>query len=158
MAVAAVLSAPLVLPMAGDLVGAHWMLPAYWQWLLATPVLMWLGARFFVAGWKVLRAGAGDMGLLVATGTSAAYGLSLVMWWRDPQGMPHLYFESAAVVITLVLFGKWLEARAKRRTLVALDGLRALRPDTARLWRDGLEQDRAAGPGAARRQGGGAPW
>jgi Cu+-exporting ATPase len=138
-AVAAALSAPLVLPMAGDLVGAHWMLPAFWQWLLATPVLVWLGARFFVAGWKALRAGAGNMDLLVATGTSAAYGLSLVMWWRDPQGMPHLYFESAAVVITLVLFGKWLEARAKRRTLVALDGLRALRPDIARLRRDGAE-------------------
>ncbi len=57
----------------------------------------------------------------------------------DAQGMPHLYFESAAVVITLVLFGKWLEARAKRRTLVALDGLRALRPDVARLRRDGQE-------------------
>ncbi|MBC7726500.1 MAG: heavy metal translocating P-type ATPase, partial [Microbacteriaceae bacterium] len=138
-ALAALLSAPLVLPMAGDLVGAHWMLPAFWQWLLATPVLMWLGSRFFVAGWKALRAGAGNMDLLVATGTSAAYGLSLLMWWRDPQGMPHLYFESAAVVITLVLFGKWLEARAKRRTLVALDGLRALRPDTARLRRDGTE-------------------
>ena len=138
-AVAALLSAPLVLPMAGDLVGAHWMLPAFWQWLLATPVLAWLGARFFVAGWKALRAGAGNMDLLVATGTSAAYGLSLAMWARDPDGMPHLYFESAAVVITLVLFGKWLEARAKRRTLVALDGLRALRPDTARLRRDGAE-------------------
>ncbi len=138
-AVAAALSAPLVLPMAGDLVGAHWMLPAFWQWLLATPVLLWLGARFFVAGWKALRAGAGNMDLLVATGTSAAYGLSLVMWWRDPDGMPHLYFESAAVVITLVLFGKWLEASAKRRTLVALDGLRALRPDTARLRVDGSE-------------------
>jgi P-type Cu+ transporter len=138
-AVASLLSAPLVLPMLGDLAGAHWMLPAFWQWLLATPVLVWLGARFFVAGWKALRAGAGNMDLLVATGTSAAYGLSLVMWWRDPDGMPHLYFESAAVVITLVLFGKWLEARAKRRTLVALDGLRALRPDTARLRRDGAE-------------------
>ena len=139
-ALAALLSAPLVLPMAGDLAGAQGMLPAFWQWLLATPVLMWLGARFFVAGWKALRAGAGNMDLLVATGTGAAYGLSLVLWWRDPQGMPQLYFESAAVVITLVLFGKWLEARAKRRTLVALDGLRALRPDTARLRRDGVEQ------------------
>jgi Cu+-exporting ATPase len=138
-AVAAALSAPLVLPMVGDLIGRHWMLPALWQWLLATPVLFFFGARFFKAGWKALRNRAGNMDLLVATGTGAAYGLSLVMWWRDPQGMPHLYFESAAVVITLVLFGKWLEARAKRRTLVALDGLRALRPDTARLRRNGVE-------------------
>ena len=138
-ALAAALSAPLMLPMAGDLIGRHWMLPALWQCLLATPVLVWLGARFFIAGWKALRAGAGNMDLLVATGTAAAYGLSLAMWARKPGGMPHLYFESAAVVITLVLFGKWLEARAKRRTLVALDGLRALRPDTARLRRDGHE-------------------
>ena len=139
MAAAAALSAPLVLPMAGDLIGAHWMLPAFWQWLLATPVLFFFGARFFKAGWAALRSGAGNMDLLVATGTSAAYGLSLALWAQDPQGMPHLYFESAAVVITLVLFGKWLEARAKRRTLVALDGLRALRPDVARLRCDGAE-------------------
>ena len=138
-ALAAALSAPLVLPMAGDLVGRHWMLPPLWQWLLATPVLCWLGARFFVAGWKALRAGAGNMDLLVATGTASAYGLSLALWALDDSGMPHLYFESAAVVITLVLFGKWLEARAKRRTLDALDSLRALRPDTATLRRDGAE-------------------
>jgi Cu+-exporting ATPase len=138
-AVAAALSAPLVLPMAGDLIGAHWMLPALWQCLLTTPVLFFFGARFFKAGWAALRNGAGNMDLLVATGTSAAYGLSLVLWAQDPQGMPHLYFESAAVVITLVLFGKWLEARAKRRTLVALDGLRALRPDVARLRRGDQE-------------------
>ena len=138
-AAAAALSAPLVLPMVGDLLGRHWMLPALWQWLLATPVLFYFGARFFIAGWKALRNGAGNMDLLVALGTGAAYGLSLAMWWRDDSGMPELYFESAAVVITLVLLGKWLEARAKRRTLVALDGLRALRPDSARLRRDGQE-------------------
>ncbi|MDP1691011.1 MAG: copper-translocating P-type ATPase, partial [Burkholderiaceae bacterium] len=139
-ALAALLSAPLALPMAGDLVGAHWMLPAWWQFLLATPVQFWLGARFYRAGWMALRAGSGNMDLLVALGTSAAYGLSLYLWWRDPQGMPHLYFESAAVVITLVLFGKWLEARAKRHTLDALQALRALRPDTATVRRNGLEQ------------------
>ena len=139
-ALAALLSAPLALPMLGDLLGAHWMLPAWWQFLLATPVQFWLGARFYRAGWKALRAGSGNMDLLVALGTSAAYGLSLFLWWRDPQGMPHLYFESAAVVITLVLFGKWLEARAKRRTLDALQALRALRPDTATVRRGGVEQ------------------
>ena len=138
-AVAAALSAPLALPMLGDLFGAHWMLPAWWQFALATPVQFWLGARFYRAGWMALRAGSGNMDLLVALGTSAAYGLSLVLWWRDPQGMPHLYFESAAVVITLVLFGKWLESRAKRRTLDALQALRALRPDRATVLRDGVE-------------------
>ena len=138
-ALAALLSLPLALPMAGDLVGAHWMLPAMWQFLLATPVQFWLGARFYRAGWKALVAGSGNMDLLVALGTSAAYGLSLFLWWREPQGMPHLYFESAAVVITLVLLGKWLEARAKRRTLDALTALRALRPDTATVRRNGVE-------------------
>ncbi len=131
------LSAPLVLPMLGDLFGRHWMLPAAWQFVLASPVQFWLGARFYRAGWKALRAGSGNMDLLVALGTSAAFGLSLVLWAR---GEAHLYFESAAVVITLVLFGKWLEARAKRRTLAALDALRALWPQSARLLRDGLER------------------
>ena len=141
-ALAALLSAPLALPMLGDLWGAHWMLPAWLQFALATPVQFWLGARFYRAGWKALVAGSGNMDLLVALGTSAAYGLSLVLWWRPTQGlqgMPHLYFESAAVVITLVLLGKWLEARAKRRTLAALEALRALRPDTATVRRGGVE-------------------
>ncbi len=138
-AVAALLSAPLVLPMVGDVFGRHWMLAPWLQWLLATPVQFWIGARFYRAGWHALRAGSGNMDLLVAMGTSAAYGLSLVMWAGDPGGMPHLYFESAAVVITLVRLGKWLESRAKRQTLAALDALRALRPDTARVRRDGGE-------------------
>jgi len=138
-ALAAVLSTPLVLPMLADLFGRHWLLPAAWQLALATPVQFWLGARFYRAGWKALRAGSANMDLLVALGTSAAFGLSLVLWWRDPQGMPHLYFESAAVVITLVLLGKWLESRAKQRTLAALDALRALAPEFATLRRDGVE-------------------
>jgi Cu+-exporting ATPase len=127
-ALAAALSLPLVLPMAGDLLGRHWMLPAWVQALLAAPVVFWLGGRFFRAGWKALRAGAGNMDLLVAIGTGAAYGLSLWQWQR---GSHALYFESAAVVITLVLLGKWLEARAKRSTLTALKSLRALRPENA---------------------------
>jgi P-type Cu+ transporter len=135
-ALAFALSAPLVLPMLGDLFGRHWMLPAAWQFALTTPVQFWLGARFYRAGWRALRAGSGNMDLLVALGTSAAYGLSLVLWAR---GEAHLYFESAAVVITLVMFGKWMEARAKKRTLAALDALRALWPQTARLLRDGQE-------------------
>ena len=138
-ALAALLSAPLALPMVGEAFGAHWMLPAWLQFALATPVQFWLGARFYRAGWKALRAGSGNMDLLVALGTSAAYALSLYLWSQDPDGMPHLYFESAAIVITLVLFGKWLEARAKRRTLDALEALRALRPDRATVRRDGVE-------------------
>ena len=138
-AIAALLSAPLVLPMLAELFGRHWMLPALWQFVLATPVQFWLGARFYRAGWHALRAGAGNMDLLVAVGTSAAYGLSVAQWWRSPDAMPHLYFESAAVVITLVLLGKWLEARAKRQTTEAIRALNALRPATARVRRNGAE-------------------
>lgn len=138
-AVAAALSAPLVLPMLGDLFGQHWMLPGWLQLLLATPVQFWLGWRFYVAGWKSLRAGSGSMDVLVALGTSAAYGLSVWQLFNDHSAMPALYFESAAVVITLVRFGKWLEARAKRQTTEALRALQALRPDTARVRRAGRE-------------------
>ncbi|GAB3629344.1 copper-transporting ATPase [Pandoraea terrae] len=136
-AVAALLSLPLFLPMLLEPFGVHLMSPPWLQWLLATPVQFWLGARFYRAGYKALRAGTGNMDLLVALGTSAAYGLSLYEWWRAPAGaVPHLYFEAAAVVVTLVLLGKWLEARAKRRTVEAIRSLAALRPDTARVLRD----------------------
>ncbi|WP_087686700.1 heavy metal translocating P-type ATPase [Pandoraea sp. PE-S2R-1] len=136
-AVAALLSLPLLLPMLLEPFGVHLMPPSWVQFLLATPVQFWLGARFYRAGYKAVRAGSGNMDLLVALGTSAAYGLSLYEWWRAPEGsMPHLYFEAAAVVITLVLLGKWLEARAKRRTVEAIRALAALRPETARVLRD----------------------
>ncbi|MDD0839552.1 heavy metal translocating P-type ATPase [Curvibacter sp. HBC61] len=128
------LSLPLVVPMLADLVGQHWMLPALWQWLLATPVQFVLGARFYQAGWHALKAGTGNMDLLVALGTSAGYGLSLWLWWSTPAGqMPHLYFEASAVVVTLVLLGKWLEARAKRQTTSAIRALHGLRPEVAHL-------------------------
>ncbi len=136
------LAAPLVLPMFGELFGQHWMLPAWIQFLLATPVQFVLGARFYVAGWKAVRAGAGNMDLLVAIGTSAGYGLSLYQWWAAPAGqMPHLYFEASAVVIALVLLGKYLESRAKRQTSAAIRALEALRPDRATRVVDGREED-----------------
>ncbi|MCW5642811.1 MAG: copper-translocating P-type ATPase [Rhodoferax sp.] len=141
-AVAALLSAPLVLPMVGMLTGADWMLPGWIQLALATPVQFWLGARFYKAGWAALRAGSGNMDLLVALGTSAGYGLSLYLLFQHAgHGQPHLYFEASAVVITLVLLGKWLEGRAKRQTTAAIRALQALRPETARVTRDGREQE-----------------
>ncbi|MGQ3053701.1 MAG: heavy metal translocating P-type ATPase [Roseateles sp.] len=141
-AVATALSLPLVLPMFGELFGLHWMLPGWVQLALATPVQFWLGARFYRAGWKALRAGAGNMDLLVALGTSAGYGLSVyLLWAHSEHGMPHLYFEASAVVITLVLLGKWLEARAKRQTTEAIRALNALRPERARVRRAGVDVD-----------------
>jgi len=139
-AISAVLSLPLVAPMALQWFGIHVMLPAWVQWLLATPVQFVFGWRFYKAGWKAVRAGAGNMDLLVALGTSAAYGLSLWQMAMTRHDMPHhLYFESAAVVITLVRLGKWLEARAKRQTADAIRALAALRPDTAQVRRNGVE-------------------
>ncbi len=131
------LSAPLVLPMIGDLLGQHWMLPAWMQFVLATPVQFILGARFYKAGWHAAKALSGNMDLLVALGTSAGWGLSMWLWLTAPTDhpghVPHLYFEASAVVVTLVLLGKWLEARAKRQTTAAIRALHALRPDVVHL-------------------------
>jgi Cu+-exporting ATPase len=128
------LSAPLALPMLGDLLGQHWMLPALWQFLLATPVQFILGARFYKAGWSALKALTGNMDLLVAIGTTAGWALSMWLWLTaEPDAMVHLYFEGSAIVVTLVLLGKWLEARAKRQTTAAIRALHALRPDVAHL-------------------------
>jgi len=134
------LSIPLLAPMLGEPFGQDWMLPPWLQLLLAAPVQFWLGARFYRAGWHAAKARTGNMDLLVALGTSAAFGLSLWLWWRSATGehaghgeMPHLYFEAAAVVITLVLLGKWLEARAKRQATSAIRALQQLRPEVAHL-------------------------
>jgi Cu+-exporting ATPase len=142
-AASSLLTLPLVLPMLLQLLGIDWMLGGAWQLALATPVQFWLGWRFYRAGWKAVRARTGNMDLLVALGTSAAYGLSVYLLYEHAgHGMPHLYFEASAAVITLVLLGKWLEGRAKRQTADAIRALNALRPTTARVRRsDGAEAD-----------------
>ncbi|MGM9488033.1 heavy metal translocating P-type ATPase [Ideonella sp. YS5] len=139
-AASAALAVPLMLPMLLELLGIHWMLDGWLQLALATPVQFWLGARFYRSGWKAVLAKSGNMDLLVALGTTAAYGLSVYLLWRHAgHGMPHLYFEASAAVITLVLLGKWLEGRAKRQTADAIRALNALRPTTARVRREGAE-------------------
>ena len=133
-AIGLALSLPLVIPMLGQLFDRHWMLPALWQFLLATPVQFILGARFYRAGWHAVRALAGNMDLLVAIGTTAGWALSMWLWLTAaPGAVVHLYFEASAVVITLVLLGKWLEARAKHQTTSAIRALHALRPDLTHL-------------------------
>ena len=136
----ALLTLPLVAPMVLSLAGVAWMPSAWVQLGLAAPVQFFFGARFYRAGWKAVRAGAGNMDLLVALGTSAAFGLSVYLMFRHP-GHEHLYFEASAAVITLVLLGKWLEGRAKRRTTEAIRALNALRPATARVVRGDTEVD-----------------
>ncbi len=142
------LSAPMVLPMLVWPLGWHWMPPGWLQLLLTAPIQFWLGARFYRGGWSALKAGVGNMDLLVALGTSAAFFLSLynlvLSSWDQVWGLPELlsqklvfssdlYFEAAAVIIALVLLGKWLESRAKHQTTAALRALKSLRPDRARV-------------------------
>ncbi|KVP89259.1 copper-transporting ATPase [Burkholderia ubonensis] len=138
---AALLSAPLIAPMFAAPFGVDAMLNGWLQLVLASLVQFGFGARFYRAAWHAIKARAGNMDLLVALGTSAAYGLSLWMLLRDPMHPGHLYFEASAVIITLVRFGKWLEARAKRQTTEAIRALNALRPDRARIVEHGVERD-----------------
>ena len=133
LALALLLTAPLVLPMLAAPFGYSLMLPAWMQFALATPVQFLIGARFYIAGFKAVRAGAANMDVLVALGTSAGWGLSTWLWLTaHPGHTPHLYFEASAVVVALVLLGKHLESRAKRQTTEAIRALNALRPDTVR--------------------------
>ncbi|KVH73348.1 copper-transporting ATPase [Burkholderia ubonensis] len=138
---AALLSAPLIAPMFAAPFGVDAMLNGWLQLVLASIVQFGFGARFYRAAWHAIKARAGNMDLLVALGTSAAYGPSLWMLLRDPMHPGHLYFEASAVIITLVRFGKWLEARAKRQTTEAIRALNALRPDRARIVERGVERD-----------------
>ncbi|MDR1934572.1 MAG: heavy metal translocating P-type ATPase, partial [Candidatus Accumulibacter sp.] len=109
-------------------------LPRGAQWLLATPVQFWAGAHFYRAAWNALRGGAANMDVLVALGTSAAYFYSVWAWLA---GGHHVYFEASAAIITLVLLGRLLEARAKRKTSSAIQSLLQLSPKTAHIERDG---------------------
>lgn len=139
-AISALLSSPLLVAMLLAWAGWQGQLPAWLQWTLATPVQFWLGWRFYKAGWNALKAGAGNMDLLVALGTSAAYGLSVYLLFNPMHvGIQHLYFESSTIVITLVLLGKWLETRAKKQTTEAIRALNALRPERASVLRNGQE-------------------
>ncbi len=142
--IAALLTAPFLVGMAGMAIGQDWMPGGWVQFALATPVQFWLGARFYRAGWAALRAGTGNMDLLVALGTSASWGLSTWMLLRHGAAHAghHLYFEASAVIVFFILLGRFLEARAKRATGAAIRALLELRPRTARrLAADGTEQE-----------------
>ena len=127
------LSAPLFLPMLLMPLGIHWALSPEWQLLLATPVQFFLGWRFYKAGFKSLMSGVGNMDLLVALGTSAAYGLSVYQMISSPHASHELYFEGSAVIICMVMLGKWLEARAKQQTSEAIRALQKLWPEHAKV-------------------------
>ena len=149
---AAGLTLPLLLvemvPMAvpGGMAWVDGLVPTQTRWwaafALASAVQFGPGWRFYRAGWAAARHRAPDMNTLVALGTTAAYGYSVVATVAPgalPAGAVHVYYEASATIVTLVLLGKWIEARAKGRTSDAVRSLLRLRPDTARVVRDGAE-------------------
>ena len=138
--VAALFTLPLMIEMIGMLIGRTHLLPGVLQWLLATPVQFWCGRHFYLRAWRALRGGAANMDVLVALGTSVAYGFSVYTLLTHPHG--HLYFEASAAIITLVLLGKLLEARTRSKTGEAIASLLALQPQIAHVDVDGEWQDR----------------
>jgi Cu+-exporting ATPase len=140
--IAAVLTLPLLAQMvpmlaSGGLLPAEHMelIPRAWQLALATPVQFWIGRRFYVGAWHALRGGGANMDVLIVLGTTMAWALSAAV---TLLGLPeHVYFEAGAAVITLVLLGKLLEARAKAGTSVAMEGLLRLQPKVAHVLRGG---------------------
>ena len=141
--IAALLTLPLLIEMLLMFFGIHLMMPGWLQWLLATPVQFWAGSRFYSGAWSALRSGGSNMDVLVALGTSAAYFMSCaVVLLRLDQP---LYFEASATLITLVLLGKLLEARAKRKASAALEALVNLQPKIAHVERNGQMLDVSAG-------------
>ncbi len=132
------LSLPLILPMILMIFGTHFMLPPLVQLILSTPIQFFVGARFYKSAWSAIKNKSGNMDLLVSIGTSAAFGLSLFNLLKHK---PDLYFESSSMVITLVLLGKFLEAKAKGQTLEAIKSLQKLRPQIARVERNNVVQE-----------------
>ncbi|MEE8327929.1 MAG: heavy metal translocating P-type ATPase, partial [Nitrosomonadaceae bacterium] len=134
--ISAALTLPLMLHMGIIFSGTTTeLLPRWLQWLLATPVQFWIGMRFYKGAWHSLRGGSANMDVLVALGTSMAYFFSAIVTLLALN--QHVYFESGAAIITLVLLGKLMEARAKSKTSAAIEGLIGLQPKTARVERGG---------------------
>ena len=144
--VSAALTLPLLAQMvpmlaSGNLLHAEHAdpMPRVWQLVLATPVQFWIGRRFYIGAWHALRGGGANMDVLIALGTSMAWGFSAIVTLAGLN--QHVYFEASAAVITLVLLGKLLEARAKSGTSAALEGLLRLQPKIVHVLRDGVATD-----------------
>src|SRR5207249_5978566 len=141
--IAAALTLPLLAQMVPMLANGSWhggahpeLLPRWLQLALATPVQFWIGRRFYAGAWHALRGGGANMDVLIALGTTIAWMQSAVVTLLGVEH-EHVYFEASAAVITLVLLGKLLEARAKAGTSTALQRLLKLQPRTAFVERGG---------------------
>lgn len=144
--ISAILSSPLVVAMLLSLLGIDvpFLHDPYFQLIIATPVQFIIGYRFYKHAFLALRSGSANMDVLISMGTSAAYFYSLYNVFFQPakmSGMKDLYFEAAAVIITLILLGKYLEAVAKGKTSEAIKKLMGLQAKTARVIRNGSEED-----------------
>src|SRR5690625_2261415 len=143
--ISAVLSIPLLITMLDHLFGLtipRILMNPWFQFGLATPVQFIIGWQFYEGAYKNLRSGSANMDVLVALGTSAAYFYSLyesMLTINDPTYTPHLYFETSAILITLILFGKYLETNAKSKTTLAISKLLNLQAKEARVIREGKE-------------------
>ncbi len=138
-AASALMSLPLVGQMVTGWIGYGYSLEPSIQFALATPVQFLFGWRFYMSGYRALRALSGNMDQLVALGTTAAYGYSAYSWWAGFQ--EHLYLEGAATVITLVLLGKFLERKAKGKAAAAIRALMTQQPHQAYLLQNGEETE-----------------
>ncbi|HMK33585.1 MAG TPA: heavy metal translocating P-type ATPase [Desulfomonilaceae bacterium] len=132
----------------------HWFpfleeVPRFWVFLalflMTTPVVFWVGSRFFIGAYKAAKQGTTDMNTLVAVGALSAYVYSTVVTFFPgffaSAGVQYVYFDSAAMIVTLILLGRYLEARAKGKTSEAIKKLVGLKPKTARILRNGVETD-----------------
>lgn len=138
--VSIVLTLPLLIPMFGDYAAEHFLLSPSLQLFLALPIQFIIGSKFYRNSWRAILNRSPNMDVLVAVGTSSAFALSLYQGFFDPSHHQHLYFESSAVIITLVLLGKFLEKQAKFKTTEALRALDKLRPEVACVMRNGNER------------------
>ncbi len=139
--VSSLLSAPLFLPMLVEPFGLNITLPGHIQLIICAPIQFIIGWRFYKSAWGAIKTRSGNMELLVAIGTSAAFFLSTYLLITHTQGPLHLYFESSAVVISLILLGKYFESKAKFQTTQAIRSLQDLRPDTAIILKDDQEKE-----------------
>lgn len=130
-AFSALFTFPLFLQMIWMLFGVDWEIPGVIQGILATIVQLWLGWRFYEGAYRSIKAGVPNMDLLIALGTTAAYLFSIFVYFFELN--QHLYFESSAMIITLVLFGRWLESRTKGRASEAIHKLMKLQPKVAKV-------------------------
>jgi Cu+-exporting ATPase len=136
---AVLLTLPFLLQMAMMALGFRWALDGWLQLALGAPVMLLGAIRFYPGAFGAVIRASGNMDLLVALGSSAAFGLSL--WLLSRGGHPHaLYFEAASVIIAMVLIGQWLEARARAQATAAIRGLMELQPPTAKRERDGATE------------------